>query len=76
MWFGARVGLAAVTLVTACGTQAAGGNPESTARQRTACKPDVYRLCKLYIPSHDGITYCLHKNIEQLSPQCRAVMEG
>jgi len=49
---------------------------ESTQAQRDACKPDVYRLCKWYIPSHDGITFCLHQNIDQLSPKCRAVMEG
>jgi hypothetical protein len=72
----AATALAVFTVVAPCGAQAAGGNSESTARQRAACKPDVYRLCKLYIPSHDGITYCLHKYIEQLSPNCRAVMEG
>ncbi len=49
---------------------------EGTARQRQACKPDVYRLCSTYIPSRDGITYCLHLNIRRLSPDCRAVMEG
>ena len=56
--------------------QSAAQSQESTAVQREACKPDVYRLCKWYIPSHSGITYCLHKNIDQLSPACRAVMEG
>ena len=76
IWFGARVSLAVVTLAVAFGAQAAGDNQESTARQRAACKPDVYRLCKRYIPSHDGITYCLHKYVEQLSPDCRSVMEG
>ena len=49
---------------------------ESTAVQRAACKPDVYRLCKWYIPSHTGITYCLRQNIDKLNPDCRAVMEG
>ncbi|MGH7878127.1 MAG: hypothetical protein ACREQD_01375 [Candidatus Binataceae bacterium] len=49
---------------------------ESTPRQREACKPDVYRLCKWYILSHSGITYCLHANINRLSSECRAVMEG
>jgi len=49
---------------------------ESTAVQRQACKPDVYRLCKWYIPSHAGITYCLHQNIDRLSADCRAVIEG
>lgn len=79
------IGLAAVL---AAGVLLAGGarlnaeeqNPqqggESTARQRAACEPDVYRWCKWYIPSHTGITYCLHQNIERLSPDCRAVMEG
>jgi hypothetical protein len=49
---------------------------ESTSVQREACRPDVYRLCKWYIPSHAGITYCLRQNIDRLSPDCRAVMEG
>ena len=49
---------------------------EETEAQRNACKPDVYRLCKWYIPSRSGITYCLHQNIDKLSPDCRAVMEG
>ena len=49
---------------------------EETDVQRNACKPDVYRICKWYIPSRSGITYCLMKNIDKLSPACRAVMEG
>jgi hypothetical protein len=49
---------------------------ESTEVQRDACTPDVYRLCAMYIPSHDGITYCLYKNMDHLSPACRAVMQG
>jgi hypothetical protein len=49
---------------------------ESTEVQREACTPDVYRLCAMYIPSHDGITYCLSKNMDRLSPACRAVMDG
>lgn len=66
-------GLAAAVLSAGCGPLHA---QESTARQREACKPDVYRLCKWYIPSHSGITYCLHLNIDRLSPDCRAVIEG
>jgi hypothetical protein len=66
------IAAAAVSTVTSVGLRA----EESTAVQRQACKPDVYRLCKWYIPSHAGITYCLHKNIDHLSPDCRAVMEG
>ena len=49
---------------------------EETEAQRNACKPDVYRLCKWYIPSRVRITDCLNQNIDKLSPACRAVMEG
>jgi hypothetical protein len=49
---------------------------DGTPAQRNACRPDVFRLCKEWIPKHDAITYCLQKNIERLSRDCRAVMEG
>ena len=68
-----RVVAAAAVLSEACAALHA---EESTSAQRQACKPDVYRLCKWYIPSHDGIIYCLRKNIDRLSPDCRSVMEG
>jgi hypothetical protein len=66
--------IAAVAVGSASYAQPRGN--ESTAAQRQACTPDVYRLCKWYIPSHEWITYCLQKNIDRLSPDCRAVMEG
>jgi hypothetical protein len=69
--------LSLVAAAAALGSTAVAlGDEESTAIQRDACKPDVYRLCKWYIPSHSGIAYCLHENIDKLSPACRAVMEG
>jgi hypothetical protein len=49
---------------------------DGTPAQRRACRPDVFKLCSEWIPKHDAITYCLHKNIDRLSPACRAVMEG
>jgi hypothetical protein len=61
---------------TAVATFASIHAQESSEAQRQACKPDVYRVCKMYIPSHDGKTYCLHQNIARLSRPCRAVMEG
>lgn len=64
---------AGAVLSATCGALAA---EESTEVQREACTPDVYRLCAMYIPSHDGITYCLYKNMDRLSPACRAVMQG
>jgi hypothetical protein len=67
-----RVVAAVAILSEACATLHA---EESTSAQRQACKPDAYHLCKWYIPSHGGITYCLRKNIDHLSPDCRSVME-
>jgi len=76
-WFrNAGYGVAvAAAIVSAAGSIAHAAYQESQ-RQREACKPDVYRLCKWYIPSRQGITYCLYQNIDRLSPDCRAVMEG
>jgi len=71
---GYSVTVAAAVAAAACGVAHAAY--QESDRQRAACKPDVYRLCKWYIPSRSGITYCLYKNIDRLSPACRAVMEG
>jgi hypothetical protein len=49
---------------------------DGTPAQRRACRPDVLKLCSEWIPRQDAIVYCLHKNIERLSHDCRAVMEG
>jgi hypothetical protein len=49
---------------------------DGTPAQRRACRPDVFKLCSEWIPKHDAITYCLQKNIDRLSRDCRAVMEG
>ena len=73
------LGLVAASALLMFGTTTRAQDPQTykeTAAQRTACKPDVYRLCKWYIPSRDGITYCLHQNLDKLSPDCRAVIEG
>jgi hypothetical protein len=41
--------------------------------QRTACTPDVFRLCGQFIPDVDGIVGCLRLQRPNLSPACRAV---
>jgi hypothetical protein len=41
--------------------------------QRTACTPDVFRLCGQFIPDVDGIVGCLRLQRPNLSPGCRAV---
>jgi hypothetical protein len=68
-----RIALIAFVLVGTCGSLRA---EDGTPAQRRACRPDVLKLCSEWIPKHDAITYCLQKNIERLSRDCRAVMEG
>ena len=45
-----------------------------TAAQRRACTPDVFRLCKRFIPFRGRITKCLIKQEAILSPACQAVI--
>lgn len=52
------------------------GNDDVSDIQRRACEPEVFRLCSRHIPNRDAITACLNSNIDQLAPDCRAVMEG
>ena len=76
--------LTALTATTATAT--AGSNPPNSSRapvpiqvandqdaQRTACTPDVFRLCGQFIPDVDGIVGCLRLQRPNLSPGCRAV---
>ena len=46
----------------------------STAAQRRACTPDVYRLCAGEIPSVPKIAACLRRNKGRLSEACRSAM--
>ena len=41
---------------------------------RSACTPDVFRLCGEFIPDVDGILGCLKLNRPRLSSACRAVI--
>ena len=47
----------------------------STAEQRRACRPDVYRLCAGEIPSVAKITACMRRNKANLSDACKAVFD-
>lgn len=47
-----------------------------TAAQRRACRPDVFRFCAAEIPNVGAITRCLARQVNRLSPDCRAVFEG
>jgi hypothetical protein len=45
-----------------------------TNEQRTACAPDVLRLCSSEIPNVDHIVACLTVKKASLSPACKAVL--
>nr|WP_147028167.1 hypothetical protein [Methylobacterium oxalidis] len=49
------------------------GFADTTALQRAACTPDVWRLCSSEIPDVAGITACLRRAKPKLSPACRDV---
>jgi len=49
---------------------------EGTFAQRNACKPDVFRLCKEFIPDRTAITDCLERNKQRLNPDCKAVFDN
>jgi hypothetical protein len=49
---------------------------QGTLEQRTACTPDVLRLCSAFIPNADEITICLREKNAQLSDACRTVFEA
>jgi hypothetical protein len=72
--FSASIVLTIALLVAFSGSLRA--EEEGTAAQRSACTPDVFRLCAWHIPDHDAITKCLQQNKSKLSPKCREVFEG
>jgi hypothetical protein len=46
---------------------------EATAKQREACAPDVFRLCKPHVPDVDKIVACMERERDKLSPACKVV---
>ena len=64
----------ALTLFGAATATAQNYDSISTAEQRRACSPDVYRLCAGEIPSVAKITACLRRKKASLSEACRAAM--
>jgi hypothetical protein len=61
--------ITSVFLLAATAAHAQDGTPA----QRNACKPDVFRLCREFIPDRTAITQCLERNRANLSPACHAV---
>lgn len=69
-----RIGFGALVLAASLISFTAPSSAEvATAEQRAACTPDAFRLCSSEIPSIPGITACMKKNFEKLSPGCKAV---
>jgi hypothetical protein len=64
--------LAAATLMI----QLSGGvsAEEGTSAQRHACTPDVFRLCRDFIPNHARITACLLQHKRMLNHDCRLAL--
>ena len=46
-----------------------------TSAERSACTPDVLRLCGSHIPHAAAITACLRARRTSLSSTCRVVMD-
>ncbi|MGU3667294.1 hypothetical protein ACLBX9_24180 [Methylobacterium sp. A49B] len=46
-----------------------------TPDERSACTPDVLRLCAAQIPNAGAITACLRERRVSLSTACRVVMD-
>ena len=46
-----------------------------TSAERSACTPDVLRLCASHIPHAAAITACLRAKRTSLSSTCRVVMD-
>jgi hypothetical protein len=65
--------LAAIFLASTAG---AGHAQVSDEVARQACEPDVMRLCSEAIPDRQRIAQCLRTNVQQISPNCRAVLNG
>jgi hypothetical protein len=73
--FSAPVVLTIALLMAFCGSVRA-EEEEGTEAQRTACTPDVFRLCAWHIPDHAAIEKCLRSNMAKLNTKCRQVFEG
>jgi hypothetical protein len=48
---------------------------QGTAEQRAACEDEARWLCSNYIPDAEAIKGCMLRNLNQLSPRCRAMFD-
>ncbi|AXK83328.1 hypothetical protein DW352_24075 [Pseudolabrys taiwanensis] len=62
----------AALLAGAVPAAARAASSQGTAEQRRACRADAMRLCREFIPNVKRITACMERNVDKLSPPCRA----
>lgn len=65
------IATAATALVLSTGAAVA-----QTAAQREACQADYEKYCPGVEPGGGRILECLSKHLDQLTPQCRSVVEA
>jgi hypothetical protein len=49
---------------------------EGTPQEQAACRPDVQKHCKEFIPDTFRILACLQSNRTRISRACRTVLEN
>jgi hypothetical protein len=64
--------ISAVLLFSLAGTASAVTPPPRP--EKHACHDDAFRFCGQDIPNHAKIHACLVRNVEHLSPHCRAII--
>jgi hypothetical protein len=66
-----------VALLVAHATTSFAQDPfQGTPQEQAACRPDVQRHCKEFIPDTFRILACLQANRTRISRACRAVLES
>ena len=68
--------VAVMLLAAAPAALAQDAEHRGTAEQRSACMPDVFRLCFSETPDVTRIVACLKREKPRLSEGCRMVFEG
>ncbi len=49
---------------------------QGTSQQRAVCEDEARWLCSNYIPDEGAIKTCMLRNLQALSPRCRAMFGG
>jgi hypothetical protein len=69
-----RIALLALTLTLALPGWSWAQSTEDERRE--ACTSDVFQFCAMEIPDRTRIQQCLEARRNQISPECRLVLDG